>query len=281
MHFRVHHATRYQYSGETTLTPHIIRLRPRMSDQIHLMSYDLQLHPVPVSLVETLDAEGNHAYLAWFDKPTRNFAIVSSFSAKAKAFNPYDYIVTEPGALHLPAEYKAHASVLAPYRTQTYWDGPIVKLAEEIRGRAGNSTIQYLRELMAYFESYEKIVRETGLPLLPDELLASRAGACRDLSVMFVELCRQVGLAARFVSGYWRGVQADEKRYLHAWAEVYLPGAGWRGYDPSSGLAVTDGHVPVCASRDYAGAAPVEGGFTGDGIKAQMDWSIRISIRST
>jgi transglutaminase-like putative cysteine protease len=170
--------------------------------------------------------------------------------------------------------------VLAPYRTQTYWDGPIVKLAEELRDRAGSKTIQYLNELMAYFGNYQKIIRETGLPLMPDELLASRTGACRDLSVMFVELCRQVGLAARFVSGYWRGVQGDEKRYLHAWAEVYLPGAGWRGYDPSSGLAVTDGHVPVCASRDYAGAAPVEGSFTGEGIVAQMDWSIRISIRS-
>lgn len=279
MYFRVQHTTRYNYSGEVSLGPHLVRLRPRMTAQTHLVKYDLQFHPAPVSHVETLDAEGNQVDLAWFSQPTRSLVIVSSFEARAREINPYDYVVNEPRALNLPVEYKRHASVLAPYRTQSIWDGPVVELADKVRKLSGPTTQGFLNELLKHFRAYKTVVREQGEPMHPNDLIASRCGACRDLAVLFVELCRQVGLAARFVSGYWRGVIASEKRYLHAWAEIYLPGAGWRGYDPSSGLAVTGGHIPVCASRDPQGAAPVEGTVVGDNIAAEMSWSIKISVK--
>lgn len=281
MHFRVQHTTRYHYSGDVQLGPHVIRLRPRATATTHLINYDLDIHPAPVSLVETIDAEGNLTHLAWFNQPTRALTIVSAFDARAKPNNPFNYVVTESRCLETPVEYKQSASILSPYRTQSRWDGPVVELAEKLRERAGRSTQAYLNELMQHFQSYKKVVRETGEPMSPEDVLEKKSGACRDLAVLFMELCRQAGLASRFVSGYWRGVLASEKRYLHAWAEVYLPGAGWRGYDPSSGLAVTDGHIAVCAARDPSSAAPVDGGFRGAGVTARMDWSIKISVRST
>ncbi len=131
-----------------------------------------------------------------------------------------------------------------------------------------------------HLAGFQKLVREEGLPKRPSETLASQEGACRDLTVLYLDLCRWQGLAARFVSGYWRGGKASERRYLHAWAEVYLPGAGWRGFDPSSGLAVGDDHIAVAASPDPDGAAPVFGTYGGGDIQAALEWHLRVDVKT-
>jgi transglutaminase-like putative cysteine protease len=105
--------------------------------------------------------------------------------------------------------------------------------------------------------------------------LTGRAGSCRDLAVLFCAVCRAVGVAARFVSGYECGATSMEHAYMHAWAEVYLEGGGWRGYDPSRGLAVSTFHVPVAAAADAQLAAPVSGTYRG-AAGSKMDFSISI-----
>ena len=106
----------------------------------------------------------------------------------------------------------------------------------------------------------------------------TRTGACRDLTVLFMECCRSLGLAARFVSGYQEGDKGTDRRYMHAWAEVYLPGGGWRGFDPTHGIAVTDRHVAVASGPTPATAAPISGTFRGTGAIARMEAALRIEV---
>jgi transglutaminase-like putative cysteine protease len=106
--------------------------------------------------------------------------------------------------------------------------------------------------------------------------LSTFQGSCRDLAVLFCDLCRVVGIASRFVSGYECASAGQPDAYMHAWAEVYLPGAGWRGYDPSRGLVVANTHVAVAASFHHDLASPVAGAYTG-GSGARMDASLRMS----
>jgi transglutaminase-like putative cysteine protease len=115
----------------------------------------------------------------------------------------------------------------------------------------------------------------------PGETLAGRSGACRDTAMLYVEACRSQGLAARFVSGYSMHHPPEvTEQELHAWAEVYLPGAGWRAYDPSLGLAVADGHVALAAAPDHRLAAPVSGSYRGTGVGSAMDYRVALQAVS-
>jgi transglutaminase-like putative cysteine protease len=144
---------------------------------------------------------------------------------------------------------------------------------------AGGETTAFLTKFVLFMhEHFDKIERETGAPLTPDETIAWRKGACRDLAVVFIEGCRAVGLAARFVSGYmWNEGQA-ETHDLHAWVEVFIPGGGWRGFDPSIGLAVTDQHVAVATAANSVDAAPVSGTLRGTGNKSKLECDVSIDL---
>jgi transglutaminase-like putative cysteine protease len=130
------------------------------------------------------------------------------------------------------------------------------------------------------YDLVKVVIREDGEAYAPDETLRRREGACRDLAWLFVACCREAGLAARFVSGYQAGDPDTKDRYLHAWAEVYLPGGGWSGFDPTLGLAVADQHVVIAAAATPAGAAPVCGSFRGTGATAQMKTTISVEVGS-
>jgi transglutaminase-like putative cysteine protease len=119
-------------------------------------------------------------------------------------------------------------------------------------------------------------IRLQGDPQPPAFTLREGTGACRDLSVLFIDACRAVGLAARFVSGYYGGPSAADRRYLHAWAEVFLPGAGWRGFDPLQGLAVADRHVAVAAGAQPRDAAPITGTLGGGDTPADLEVDLKI-----
>lgn len=128
----------------------------------------------------------------------------------------------------------------------------------------------------------EADVGEASRPLRPEEKLKRGEGACRDIAELFVEICRSAGLAMRFVSGY-ASDDPKNKRYMHAWAEVYLPGPGWRGYDPSAGEAVTDRHVAVAAGLNYENAAPVIGTYSGeaDGVELSYETTLTTAADET
>jgi len=153
--------------------------------------------------------------------------------------------------------------------------------AEDLRSRTNGHPIAFLEALTrAIFERTDRGIRTEGAAQPPEVTLTQRRGACRDVALLVVACCRSQGMAARFVSGYQREAQTpDGRSYLHAWAEVYVEGAGWCGWDAMHGIAAGEGHLALCAAPDQASTMPVEGGFffSGSNVVSTLDWSLRIA----
>ena len=206
-------------------------------------------------------------------------AIHIEFEVETLRVDPFDYMLAGEAAMGLPAEYPSDlephlASALALCEpgsdAAANFARPII---EQTRGQ----TLPFLACLNeAIYRNYKTVVREHGDPLPPSKTLEVRRIACRDVAVLFAECCRTVGIAARFVSGYAEHGSETDENHMHAWAEVFLPGGGWRGYDPSQGLAVSDRHVAVAASVDPRLAAPTTGTYRGDASTELMDAEIRL-----
>jgi transglutaminase-like putative cysteine protease len=157
----------------------------------------------------------------------------------------------------------------------------VATFTEPLLRDAERQLLPFLDQLnQKIYTDFECIHREEGPAWLPTQTLAERRGACRDLADLFVDACRVAGLAARFVSGYQEGDSEQDRRELHGWAEVYVPGAGWRGYDPTHGLAVADSHVAVAASICTQNAAPVTGSIRGTNATAVMETDIDLHAAS-
>jgi transglutaminase-like putative cysteine protease len=278
MLFHIKHTTRYRYSKAVFCEPLIVRLRPREDGSQRLIRYHLTVDPQPVGQCEYLDVEGNSATQCWFNVPTCTLLITTNCVVETLRINPFDYLL-ETGAMELPVRYRPESrAALAPYQAHEQPpDGVVVEFANEILSSAKRQTIVFLTKLCGWIAgSFHKEIRPEGDPLPPEVTLAKRSGSCRDLAVLFIEACRAVGLAARFVSGYQGALDDDGDRHLHAWAEVFLPGAGWRGYDPGQGLAVADQHVVVASGLTPLAAAPSTGTFRGTGVTSTLESQIVI-----
>jgi len=272
MRFEIAHSTRYSYSLPVGLGPQTVRLRPRPDGGLRELDWALQVDPQPHLRSDQLDAEGNLVTRLWFTGETRHLTIVARILAETSRLNPFDFI-PDLGTNRLPMVYAAPvAAALAPYLTKDAPDATVRALAAQLQGVSDGSPASFLMELNRWiFREIEREIRDQGSPQSPARTLRLRRGACRDQTVLFAAVARAAGLAARFVSGYQdKSAMDTERRYLHAWPEVYLPGGGWRGFDPTRGIAVADGHVPVAASANPAGAAPVEGSYLGAALSELM-----------
>jgi transglutaminase-like putative cysteine protease len=248
-----------------------------------LQHFELDVSPEPVSKSLVMDLDGNAIAKVWFDPElTEHLQIEVRSQVETHCPNPFNYLL-EPWASKLPIDYPASKRFqLQPYLSGHQGESivaPIaVELAEEISHAVEGNTVAFLTKLNQHiYETCEQVVRETGDPQPPSITWKQKSGSCRDVAVLFMEVCRAMGLAARFVSGYQEGDLDNPERHLHAWAEVYLPGGGWRGYDPTHGLAVADRHIAVAASPIPKGAAPVTGGLKG---KARSELTYELSIKS-
>jgi transglutaminase-like putative cysteine protease len=279
MMFEGTHTTTYRYSRPVFLEPHLLRLRPRYESMQRLRHFALHLEPQPAGLSESRDVEGNDVTLVWFAGATDILRVTSSLVVETQRGNPFDYIVTDPLADTLPFAYTEDlVQSVAPYCLSGEADESVAQFARSLADQVGRTTLPFLTILTQRIaEMMTYTVRETGEPQPAGVTLASRQGACRDLAVLFIETCRALGLAARFVSGYQEGTPRQEQR-LHAWAEVYVPGGGWRGYDPTLGLAVADRHVTLAAGRTPQLAAPITGSFRGTGVSANLQADIRLRV---
>ncbi len=265
MLFRVRHRSLYRYAAPVALAPHWLRLSPRPQGGALVLHEQIDVEPRPSRLTTVLDAEGNRVLRAVFEGRTDQLQIVSTFAVRTFAADTLDADETA-----LADAYAAPLrQQLQPWLGHTPVAAPVRELAAALR-RPGDSAQAYLLRLnLALHEGIRREMREHGAPRAPEATLRWGVGACRDLAQLFIAACRSQGLAARFVSGYQRGgdrvdgdpVQAT--RYMHAWPEVYLPLAGWCGFDPTHGLPVQDAHVALAAAAEPAGAAPIEGSFFG------------------
>ncbi|MBV9999637.1 MAG: transglutaminase family protein [Verrucomicrobia bacterium] len=279
MKISVRHETTYTYSKPVWLQPHILRMQPRFDGTVRLTSQELQIEPEPTRLSQYLDAEGNSVAHAWFTGNTDRLTVISAFKVEMLRNNPFDYLLT-PAAQELPVRYSdGIEAVLAGYLARQYEDNAVVEFARDIVAEADSRTLDFLMALNRHIHDHcPRIIREQGSPHPPEVTLQLRTGSCRDVAVLFIEACRAVGLAARFVSGYQKGdPDRQARRYMHAWAEVYLPGGGWRGYDPTHGIAVADQHVAVAATRQSRDATPIEGTFQGSDVTSKMEAHVKIS----
>jgi transglutaminase-like putative cysteine protease len=241
--------------------------------------------PTPSQESQVIDLEGNAVIKVWFkQEPTDSLRVQVISQIETHQTNPFNYLL-EPWATKLPIDYPSSLSVqLQPYLVgqrsgyAAAIDPVAIQLAQEVADQVDGNITSFLSALnQKIYKSCQQIIRETGEPLSPGVTWAEKSGSCRDFTVLFMEVCRAIGLAARFVSGYQEGDPDSSDRHLHAWAEVYLPGAGWRGFDPTHGSAVADRHIALVANIFPRYAAPISGSFSqGSGAQSEMTYQLLI-----
>lgn len=278
MLFTIRHHTHYRYSGPVHLGPQKLRLRPRDDGSQRIVEYRLDLTPEPAGVDDHLDLEGNRVTQVWFERETDSFGIELNLEVQTLRHNPFNYLLA-PEATRLPFDH-AHETICArAYLERIQIDDAVTAFAAELSLEANRETVRFLELLnQRLFADFTHGHREIGEPQNPAFTLLHRSGACRDLAVLFVDCCRAEGIAARFASGYQKGNLQSERRHLHAWPEVYLPGAGWRGYDPTHGEAIADSHVTIAAAAHPRDTMPVTGSFTGQGVTSSLDYKVEIGV---
>jgi len=271
IHVALNHVTHYHYDRLVNLGPQVIRLRPAPHSRTRILSYSMRVEPGKHFINWQQDPQSNYLARLVFPEKTNDLRIEVDLVAEMSVLNPFDFFL-EPEAEQFPFEYDASlAHELAPYRHKQPLTPRFEAYLDSIP-RTKKRTNDFLVELnqrvqkdVAYLIRMEHGVQT------PEQTLVNASGSCRDSGWLLVQLLRHLGLAARFVSGYLIQLKPDVKSLdgpsgtevdftdLHAWCEVYLPGAGWIGLDPTSGLLAGEGHIPLACSPDPSSAAPVEG----------------------
>jgi transglutaminase-like putative cysteine protease len=279
MRYSITHTTTYDYSELVVLQPHVLRLCPRSDSHQRLDHFDVRISHQPLKISDYSDLDGNRLMKLWFDlEPCSRLEIVTSSDITTLQSNPFIYLM-DSYASQLPIDYPTSLALqLQSYlRPQVPIDPVAIELAQDIALETKDDVTRFLMLLNQRInESCDYAVREMGRSLPPGITWRSRKGTCRDFTVLFMEVCRAANLAARFVSGYQEGDLAAGEHYLHAWAEVYLPGAGWRGYDPTLGVLVSDQHIAIASSVEPSYAAPVTGGFRPAQAITTMNYQLRL-----
>lgn len=267
----ISHKTEYRYDRKVSLSPHIFRLRPAPHSRTPIESYSIKIEPENHFFNWQQDPFGNYMARLVFPDKTDRLAINVEVIADMKVINPFDFFVEEY-AQDYPFHYDSILQKeLLPY-LEIKEDGPLLHQLLDKVDRTPKSTIDFLIDLnrLLYQELNYTIRMEAGVQSC-ETTLEKKLGSCRDFAWLLVQVLRHLGFGARFVSGYLVQLKADEKSLdgpsgpeedftdLHAWTEVYIPGAGWIGLDATSGLLAGEGHIPLACTPSYESAAPVVG----------------------
>jgi uncharacterized protein (DUF2126 family) len=287
----LHHKTSYRYDRLVYLSPHEVRLRPAPHARTPILSYSLTALPEKHFINWQQDPYGNYIARFVFPEQTRELSVSVDLVADMTVINPFDFFV-EQYAEKYPFEYSKQLKYeLAPYLMPEPTGPRLAQWIQDLKREELKPDLvtqdflvtvnRRLQRAIAYLVRMEAGVQT------PEETLANASGSCRDSGWLLVQILRHMGLAARFVSGYLIQLSADikaldgpsgpEKDFtdLHAWAEVYLPGAGWIGLDPTSGLLAGEGHIPLACAAMPQSAAPVTGAFMGE---AQSEFEVAMSV---
>jgi len=264
---RITHLTEYRYSSPVALGPHQLLLRPREGHDVHIESSRLDISPQP-QIKWHRDMFDNSVAVASFLDPSDRLTIESEVVIEHYEEAPLDFLVADYG-VNYPFLYTPEERVdLLPYEQPVYPNDQQA-LRDWVNGFGfGQGPIETYAMLdrmnRALASGLTYIIREEPGVQSPDQTLASRRGSCRDYAALFIEACRHLGLASRFVSGYLHAPATEEgNAATHAWAEVYLPGPGWKGFDPTIGEVTGSRHIAVAVARHPETVPPVAGTFVG------------------
>jgi uncharacterized protein (DUF2126 family)/transglutaminase-like putative cysteine protease len=292
IHVALHHRTVYRYDRPVALGPQIIRLRPAPHCRTPILSYSLRVTPKNHFINWQQDPQSNYQARLVFPEKTRELTIEVDLIADLAVTNPFDYFL-ESSAERFPFRYDAALEAeIAPYR-EIEPAGPLLKKWLAAIDPTPLPTNDFLVSLNTRLQrDVAYVIRmEPGVQSC-EETLGLGKGSCRDTGWLLVQILRHLGLAARFVSGYLIQLKPDVKPLtgpegpandftdLHAWAEVYLPGAGWIGLDPTSGLLAGEGHIPLAATPSPPSAAPITGAV--EKCEVVFDYAMNVTrIRET
>ena len=265
------HKTVYKYDRRVSLSPHIFRLRPAPHSRTPIEAYSIKIKPENHFFNWQQDPFGNYLARIVFPEKTEELSVEVEIIADLKTINPFDFFVEE-AVENFPFTYSEDLKKeLQPY-LEISEKGPLLKEWIEKIDMTPRRSIDFLIGLNQNLYEYLNytIRMEPGVQSC-EQTLGNKLGSCRDFAWLLVQTLRHLGLAARFVSGYLVQLKQDEKSLdgpsgpdedftdLHAWAEVYLPGAGWIGLDATSGLLAGEGHIPLACTPSFESAAPVYG----------------------
>jgi uncharacterized protein (DUF2126 family)/transglutaminase-like putative cysteine protease len=283
----LNHTTHYRYERPASLSPQTIRLRPAPHCRTPILSYGLKVSPANHFLNWMQDPQGNYQARVVFPEKVSEFKVEVSVVAEMVTINPFDFFV-ESYAENFPFEYEPTLKdELEPYLDPPVDTGPLWDELFKKIDRSERHIVDFLVALNSVVNGAVKylIRMEPGIQT-PEETLVKGAGSCRDSAWLVISLLRKLGLAARFASGYLIQLTADQKAIdgpsgpetdftdLHAWAEVYLPGAGWVGLDATSGLFAGEGHIPLACSPNPVSASPISGSL--EDVKTEFEFHMAV-----
>ncbi len=283
----LYHKTTYDYDRLVVLSPQIVRLRPAPHTRTPVTSFSLHIEPKDHFINWQQDPQGNFLARLVFPGQTRRFSLEVDLTAEMTVINPFDFFL-EPYAENIPFRYESwELRELDPYLRPADALPKLQTLLESI-DRKPTPAVEFLVNINQRLQrEIRYLIRTEPGVQTPEQTLELASGSCRDSGWLLVELLRHLGLAARFVSGYLIQLKPDVKPLegpvgpdqdftdLHAWAEVYLPGAGWIGLDPTSGLFAGEGHIPLAATPEPRSAAPVTGGVSPCKVEFHHEMRIR------
>jgi transglutaminase-like putative cysteine protease len=280
----IHHKTTYRYRTQVSLGPHRLLLRPRESRDVRLVSYDLAITP-RAAVTCAYDVFGNAVAIATFQQQTNGLAITSTANLELGAV-PWPVFDIAASAISYPFRYSDDEwADLGALANQQYSD-PNGQLRDWARGFVAGEhtdTLSLLKDLNAGVSGWLSYVpRDDEGTQSPIETLERRSGSCRDYAMLFAEAARSLGFGARLVSGYLQPAEnvlgSQGAGSTHAWAEIYVPGAGWIAFDPTNGTMGGFNLIPVAVVRDIRLAVPVAGGFVGL-TDTLIDMAVEVSVR--